>query len=99
MKRIFLIALLVLSGCGEAAYRAEMEKFVGQPERALLAAKGAPSRAYDPGDGSRILTYDEHGIVGIGGILSSSSCSTSFMLDRARIVQSVALAGDSCGDM
>ena len=104
MKKIVIacLAIVTLAGC-EAQYRADMNKFVGQPETALVAALGAPTRAYQAADGSRVLTYFQgetmYAFTAGAALPVKHSCSTNFVISPAHIVRSVTLRGDSCGWM
>lgn len=115
MRRLRYFALsAVLAGCsnGLAERQAELARWIGKPETALVGAVGVPTRTYEAG-GMKFLTYDDQrveilpGSPGIGpgpfryggGIPPTATtlvCETTFTIE-AGIVRAFSLRGNACG--
>ncbi|HEX2943986.1 MAG TPA: hypothetical protein VHO91_23225 [Rhodopila sp.] len=114
MRRWWLLTALALTGCvnGLAQRQAELNQWVGKPEAALLAAMGAPNRAYET-NGMKFLTFEERsmdiipggpffgpGPFGFDGGFPPETvtyvCDTTFTIVDGT-VRAYSLRGNGCG--
>jgi hypothetical protein len=107
-QTLALVMGLASTSCAtEEKYAAQMQGWVGRPERELLATWGAPYRAYES-DGTRYLTYARLSLIPVGGYYDrwdswygssartmALSCETTFVVANG-IVQSFSHRGNDC---
>ncbi len=108
------LAAMALSGCtgGLAERQAELSQWVGQPEAQLVAAMGAPHRAYESG-GVKFLTYEDAYVeqgpsgpyyfgpgpaaaTGFSGTVYRTVCDTTFTIADG-VVKAFSFRGKGCG--
>jgi hypothetical protein len=109
-----VLAAGTLAGCTNvlAVRQAELSQWIGQPEAQLVAAMGAPHRAYDSG-GVKFLTYEDVYVhegptgpyyfgpgpaapTGFSGVIYRTVCDTTFTIEDG-VVKAFSLRGDGCG--
>jgi hypothetical protein len=114
-RAIALVLTTVLAGCTNqlAVRQAYLNRFIGQPEIALMQQLGVPSRNYEAG-GVKYLAYDEHRVDIMPGLPTYGPFYTGWygggfpptVIDlqcettfevAAGTVRSYSLRGNSCG--
>ena len=96
-----ILALALLGGCAsKAAYKDELESWVGVRADDLVASWGVPDSVYALDDGGKVLTY-KYELSRVGGDATGvwtkrSHCTTSFRVSSDGIVRSYRASGNAC---
>lgn len=80
-------AALLLSACATTQkFEAKMNRFIGQPEAAVVGTYGPPQAAYQLADGSKVIQYTRGGTVMLPGATTyvpvQSSTTGTMTLNR-----------------
>ena len=100
-KLLISISVFFLASCATTQkYEANLQKWVGQSEEALVDGWGAPDNVYISPDGNRILTYQKDRIVNKTSLfyypaveypytptIEQLSCKTSFTIQDGKITR------------
>ncbi|HEY8010473.1 MAG TPA: hypothetical protein VIE67_05690 [Rudaea sp.] len=73
-----IVALVAISGCAtQAKFQAKMDRFVGQPEAAVVGTYGPPQNSYILNDGTKVLQYTRGGTMVIPGATTYQPVTTN----------------------
>ena len=77
VMRIFILALLLLTGCATTAgYEKVLSLWIGQSADRLISVWGAPKNVTQLSDGGKVLEYSNHRNIQIGGFQTTTPVMT-----------------------